>query len=70
MMCHYEQTPFIFALDSLQPDGNIKVYNAGRIKAPDGAANDIIGEAVPSSNPGAFTVSFPGAPKTNSPNCK
>jgi len=54
---------------SLQSDGNIKVYNAGNIKKPDGKLSAINGTAQLTSKTGELIVNFPGnAPTSTSAN--
>ncbi|CAD5119530.1 DgyrCDS8130 [Dimorphilus gyrociliatus] len=49
-------------------DGNVSVFNAQRIRAPDGPARNISGKAIPSERVGVFTVRLNGVPTPPAPN--
>lgn len=57
-----------FASDGFRLDGNVSVFNAQRLRAPDGQAANISGRAVPSDRPGVFTVLLEGVPTPPFPN--
>lgn len=49
-------------------DGNVSVFNAQRLRAPDGPGANITGRAVPTDRPGVFIVRLQGVPIPPVPN--